>query len=107
MTRVFAETGEAIPVTVIQAGPCPVVAKRTVESNGYQALQVGFGEKPRGVNKPMKGHFESGEQSSVLDLLPGILASHGISSEASERLLRAFRDQESLLEALHELEGGE
>ncbi len=58
MTRVFAETGEAIPVTVIQAGPCPVVAKRTVAKHGYEALQVGFGEKTRGVNKPMKGHFD-------------------------------------------------
>jgi len=57
MTRVFAETGEAIPVTVIQAGPCPVVAKRTMESHGYEALQIGFGEKTRNVNKPMTGHF--------------------------------------------------
>ncbi len=57
MTRVFAETGEAIPVTVIQAGPCPVVAKRTMETHGYEALQIGFGEKTRNVNKPMTGHF--------------------------------------------------
>ena len=45
MTRVFRETGEAVPVTVIEAGPCPVIAKKTAEKHGYNALQVGFGTR--------------------------------------------------------------
>lgn len=58
MTRIFAESGEAIPVTVIQAGPCPIVAKRTIEKNGYEAYQVGFEPRRKKlVNKPSAGHF--------------------------------------------------
>ena len=58
MTRIFRETGESIPVTVIEAGPCVVVDKRTDERNGYTAYQVGFGERKKSrVNKPMAGHF--------------------------------------------------
>lgn len=58
MTQVFKETGEVIPVTVIAAGPCVVLQKKTVETDGYNAIQVGFYEnKPGRVNKPLKGHF--------------------------------------------------
>jgi len=58
MTRIFEESGEAVPVTVIEAGPCPVVAKKTVERDGYEALQVGFGERRKNLaNKPISGHF--------------------------------------------------
>jgi large subunit ribosomal protein L3 len=59
MTQVFAEDGERIPVTVIQTGPCVVVGKRTVETDGYTALILGFEEKPtRLVNKPEAGFFK-------------------------------------------------
>ncbi len=60
MTQVFAEDGVMIPVTVIQAGPCLVVQKKTSESDGYNAVQVGLVEKAseRRLSKPMKGHFE-------------------------------------------------
>ncbi len=58
MTNVFDEKGNSISVTVIEAGPCPITAIKTKERDGYEALQVAFGEKPeRLVNKPMKGHF--------------------------------------------------
>ena len=58
MTQIFDEEGRAVPVTVIQAGPCVVVQTRTEERDGYRAVQLGFGEiKPRKVNKPMAGHF--------------------------------------------------
>lgn len=58
MTQIFSDTGEAIPVTVIEAGPCVVVQKKTPQVDGYHALQIGFGEKrERLFNKPMKGHF--------------------------------------------------
>lgn len=58
MTQVFNEAGEWIPVTVLEVGPCPVVQKKTVEKDGYCALQLGFGAvKERRVNKPLRGHF--------------------------------------------------
>ncbi len=59
MTQIFDETGQAIPVSVIQAGPCVVTQVKTPEKDGYVAVQVGFGEiSPKRVNKPMKGHFK-------------------------------------------------
>ena len=58
MTQIFDEVGKVIPVTVILAGPCTVVQKKTVETDGYEAIQVGFGEvREKIVNKPTKGHF--------------------------------------------------
>jgi len=60
MTQIFAENGTMIPVTVLEAGPCTVVQKKTIENDGYEALQVGFGEaKIKKVAKPVKGHFEA------------------------------------------------
>ena len=59
MTQLFDENGMVVPVTVVEAGPCVVVQKKTVESDGYQAVQVGFGEvKDKHLTKPEKGHFE-------------------------------------------------
>ena len=61
MTQVFDEKGVVIPVTVIEAGPCTVVQVKTVEKDGYDAVQLGFGAvKEHKVNKPMKGHFSKG-----------------------------------------------
>lgn len=58
MTQVFVSGGYAVPVTVVEAGPCVVVQKKTVATDGYDAIQLGFAEqKERLVNKPMKGHF--------------------------------------------------
>lgn len=58
MTQLFDEAGRVIPVTVIEAGPCVVVQKKTTENDGYEAVQLGFGEiSDKAVNKPRKGHF--------------------------------------------------
>lgn len=58
MTQIFNEDGKVIPVTVVLAGPCVVTQKKTAENDGYEAVQVGFGEvKEKSLNKPMKGHF--------------------------------------------------
>jgi len=58
MTRIFKKTGEVVPVTVIEAGPCPVVAKRTADKHGYAAYQVGFGARRKaGATKPLVGQF--------------------------------------------------
>ncbi len=59
MTQIFEESGEVIPVTVIEAGPEVVTQIKTVETDGYNGIQVGFeDQKPQRVNKPMTGHFE-------------------------------------------------
>lgn len=59
MTQVFGENGVAIPVTVVEAGPCTVVQKKTMETDGYEAVQLAFGEvKERRMTKPLKGHYD-------------------------------------------------
>ena len=59
MTQIFAETGEVVPVTVIEAGPESVTQIKIVETDGYDAVQVGFGDaKPQRVTKPLSGHFD-------------------------------------------------
>lgn len=58
MTQIFDEKGNVIPVTVVEAGPCVITQKKTIENDGYEAVQVGFGDvKTQRVNKAMKGHF--------------------------------------------------
>ena len=58
MTQIFDENGKVVPVTVVEAGPCVVVQKKTIAKDGYEAIQVGFGEiREKLVNKPRKGHF--------------------------------------------------
>ncbi|MCL6589173.1 MAG: 50S ribosomal protein L3 [Firmicutes bacterium] len=58
MTQIFGKEGQVYPVSVVEAGPCVVVQKKTVENDGYEAIQLGFSiKKERLVNKPMKGHF--------------------------------------------------
>ncbi len=58
MTQIFDENGRVIPVTVVEAGPCVVVQKKTIEKDGYEAIQVGFGDvREKLVNSPRKGHF--------------------------------------------------
>ena len=62
MTQIFDEKGNVIPVTVVEAGPCVITQKKTIENDGYEAVQVGFGDiKAQRVSKPMKGHFEKND----------------------------------------------
>ena len=59
MTQIFDEAGKVIPVTVIEAGPCTVVQKKTADKEGYDAVQLGFMDlADKKVNKPMAGHFK-------------------------------------------------
>jgi len=69
MTQIFDEKGNVIPVTVIQAGPCVVVQKKTAEKDGYDSVQLGYGAvKDKHLTKPLKGHFAKAnvEQKKVL-----------------------------------------
>jgi len=62
MTQIFDESGKVIPVTVVEAGPCTVTQIKTMDNDGYEAIQVGFGDvKVSRVNKPMKGHFDKAD----------------------------------------------
>ena len=62
MTQIFDAKGNVVPVTVVEAGPCVVVQKKTVENDGYAAVQLGFGDlRPAQVNKPMQGHFNKSD----------------------------------------------
>ena len=62
MTQIFDEAGKFIPVTVVEAGPCVVVQKKTVDNDGYEAVQLGFGEiRSKRVNKPLQGHFKKAD----------------------------------------------
>lgn len=64
MTQVFTENGLMVPVTVVEAGPCVVTQVKTLEKDGYNALQVGFVDvRAKLVNKPMKGHFDKSNTS--------------------------------------------
>jgi large subunit ribosomal protein L3 len=60
MTQIFDADGTAVPVTVIQAGPCPVVQKKTVATDGYEAIQIGFQSEAKAarLTKPVRGHFD-------------------------------------------------
>ena len=62
MTQLFDANGNVVPVTVIEAGPCVIAQKKTIENDGYEAVQIGYGDlKASKVNKPMKGHFAKGD----------------------------------------------
>ena len=66
MTQFFDEEGMHVPVTVIQAGPCPVLQVKTKENDGYNALQIGYGEKrEKLMNRPLKGHIKNSGVKSV------------------------------------------
>ena len=67
MTQIFDELGNVVPVTVVQAGPCPVIQKKSVETDGYNAVQLGFDEvKEKALNKPRLGHLKKHGASAVV-----------------------------------------
>ena len=62
MTRVYGELGQAVPVTVIEAGPCKILQVKTNAKDGYSAIQVGFGNKKASrINKALSGHFKKSD----------------------------------------------
>lgn len=93
MTQIFDEVGRVIPVTVILAGPCTVVQKKTVETDGYEAIQVGYGEvKSKHVNKPMKGHFakaDTAEKKYLRELRLEDISAYEVGSEIKADIFEA------------------
>jgi large subunit ribosomal protein L3 len=69
MTQIFDEEGKLVPVTVIEAGPCSVVQRKTVATDGYEAVQLGYGtQKPERVAKPLAGHFKKAGVATLREL---------------------------------------
>ena len=69
MTQIFDENGALVPVTVIEAGPCSVIQRKTTEKDGYEAIQIGFGEqKEQRVSKPLVGHFKKAGSGALREL---------------------------------------
>jgi len=89
MTRVFAEDGAAVPCTVVQAGPCVVVQRRTKQADGYDAVQLGFVEfvKPQRISKPMTGHFKKANVAPLRMLREIRLDESADDSKAGDRVL--------------------
>lgn len=66
MTQIFKEGGAHVPVTLIEAGPCPILQVKRIDKDGYQALQLGFGiKRERLINKPLKGHLKKSGTKSI------------------------------------------
>lgn len=93
MTRIFNDKGESVPVTVIEAGPCPIVEVKTEERHGYNAIQIGFGRrKPGNVNMPAKGHFEKAgvEPAKILrEIRVNDVSAYEVGSEIRADLFQA------------------
>lgn len=89
MTQLFAEDGRVIPVTVLKAGPCVVVQRKTAENDGYEAVQLGLVEfvKPQRVNKPMGGHFKKNNVPPVRMLREIRLADGKEETKAGDKVL--------------------
>ena len=89
MTQVFAEDGTVVPCTVLQAGPCVVVQRRTKQNDGYDAAQLGFVEfiKPQRVNKPMTGHFKKANAAPMRFVREVRLEDSGDDTKIGDRVL--------------------
>ena len=120
MTQIFDEKGKVVPVTVVEAGPCVVSQVKTVETDGYTAIQMGYGDvKPKHVTKPLQGHFKKADVApkrvlkefrfddcSAYELGQVIKAeTQGISRYRPERSSRRLHGR--LLLSLQSLEGQE
>ncbi len=89
MTQVFAGDGTMVPCTVLQAGPCVVVQRRTKDKDGYDAVQLGLVEfvKPQRVNKPMTGHFKKADAAPMRMLREVRLEESGDETKVGDRVL--------------------
>src|SRR5437870_12958689 len=94
MSQVFAANGTLVPVTVIQVGPCTVVQKKTVQRDGYTALQLGFGvRKPQRATKPLLGHCKAAgagpftvlRQFLMADVYPYVIGGEGSAGQVFQR----------------------
>jgi large subunit ribosomal protein L3 len=96
MTQLLQDDGTVVPVTVIQAGPCVVVQKKTKQKDGYDAVQLGFVEfvKPKRVNKPMTGHFKKSSAAPVRFVREVVLEGDDASNAGDKVMVDIFNANE-------------
>ena len=82
MTQIFADDGTVVPVTAIQAGPCVITQIKKVETDGYEAVQLGFGEAKR-INKPMQGHLKGRVAATLREFKSSNLSSHSAGDQVN------------------------
>jgi len=97
MISVYAPDGTQIPVTVIKAGPCVVTQVKTVENDKYNALQLGFDEKKRKINKPMQGHFRNNGEKAFYKLKEFSVENSGEYTPGQEINLDIFNKGEKII----------
>lgn len=94
MTQVYNEAGELVPVTVIEAGPCPVLQVKNVETDGYHAIQIGFGaKKEKNTSKGAKGHFDKSGSKPLRHIREIRLEAAADVEVGSTLTLDAFKDE--------------
>ncbi|MFA6172441.1 MAG: 50S ribosomal protein L3 [Kiritimatiellales bacterium] len=100
MTQIFDEEGRRVPVTVIEAGPCSVVQRKTAATDGYEAVQLGFGaQKPERVAKPLAGHFKKAGVGTMRELRE-VRVDAADSAKAGDTLTAAIFEGVNFLDVL-------
>jgi large subunit ribosomal protein L3 len=100
MTQIFDEEGRRVPVTVIEAGPCSVVQRKTIAIDGYEAVQLGFGaQKTERVAKPLAGHFKKAGLGTMRELRE-VRVDAGDSAKAGDTLTAAVFEGVSFVDVL-------
>ena len=87
MTQIFSEDGTAVPVTVVQAGPCVITQVKTMEIDGYDAIQLGYGSAKR-YNRPLKGHLKGLEAAVLREFRTADASTHSVGDEVDLRLFK-------------------
>ena len=89
MTQVFAQDGKVVPVTVLKAGPCVVVQRKTTDRDGYEAIQLGLVEfvKAKNISKPMQGHFKKANVESLRFLREFLISGDADEMKTGDRVL--------------------
>lgn len=85
MTQIFAEDGTAVPVTVVQAGPCVITQIKTVETDGYSAVQLGYGNAKR-YNRPMEGHLKGLDAAVLREFRAADVSTHSVGDQVDVTL---------------------
>lgn len=87
MTQIFSEDGTAVPVTVVQAGPCVITQVKTMEIDGYDAIQLGYGSAKR-YNRPLEGHLKGLEAAVLREFRTADASTHSVGDEVDLRLFK-------------------
>ena len=87
MTQIFSEDGTAVPVTVVQAGPCVITQVKTMEIDGYDAIQLGYGSAKR-YNRPLEGHLKGLDAAVLREFRTADASTHSVGDEVDLRLFK-------------------